>query len=65
MRKEESAHFGQKLRTESGPDRSSYMKNDESAVLGPSFKGGPRDLSHSISGSTVQNYNDVPPKRRG
>lgn len=65
MRKEESAHFGQKIRTETGPDRSSFMKNDAEALSGRTFKGGPRDLSHSLSGTSVQNYNDVPPKRRG
>jgi|GEM_PF-2405502 hypothetical protein len=64
MRKEESAHFGQKIRTETGPDRSSFMKNDSEALVGRSFKGGPRDLSHSLSGTSVQNYNDVPAKKR-
>lgn len=65
MRKEESAHFGQKLRTESGVDRSSHMKNDAEAVSGRSFGGGPRNTSHSLSGAgEVVNYNNVPAKKR-
>lgn len=65
MRKEESAHFGQKIRTESGVDRSSHMKNDAESVSGRSFGGGPRDVSHSLTGAgQVSNYNDVPAKKR-
>lgn len=46
MRKNESARDGQKVRTESGPDKSSY---DVKGGLGGKFGGGPTDLSHSLA----------------
>ena len=54
MRKEESAHFGQKIRTEAAPDKSSHKV--EGAVEGRPMKGGPTDLSHSLHAGS---YNDV------
>lgn len=56
MRKEESAHFGQKIRTESNPDRSSHKVNGDEAISGRAMKGGPTDLSRSL---TAGSYNDV------
>lgn len=54
MRKEESAHMGQKLRSETSPDRSSHSVNMDEAFNGRKMKGGPTDVSHSIkSGMTV------------
>lgn len=49
MRKNESARAGQKLRTESGPDRSSYSVPN--AVEGSAMKGGPTNLDHSLKGN--------------
>ena len=54
MRKEEKAHFGQTIRTETGPDRSSHKAEGE-ALTGKPMKGGPTDLSHSL---TAGSYND-------
>jgi hypothetical protein len=48
MRKEESAHKGQKIRTESNPDKSSHKVNMNEALSGREMKGGPTDLSHSL-----------------
>lgn len=48
-RKTESARDGQKMRTEGAPDRSSHPVKD--GLTGGSFKGGPTDLSHSLSGN--------------
>lgn len=48
MRKEEKAHFGQSIRTESGPDRSSHKVNMDEALMGRKMKGGPTDLSRSM-----------------
>jgi hypothetical protein len=54
MRKEESAHMGQKIRSETSPDRSSHKVNEQEAFCGRKMKGGPTDISHSIkSGMTV------------
>lgn len=61
MKKEESAHFGQKIRTESSPDKSSHKVNMNEAIDGRSMKGGPTDLSHSLSAGS---YNDVKGKGR-
>lgn len=61
MRKEESAHFGQKIRTETGPDRSSHKVNHDEALTGRGMKGGPTDLSHSLNAGA---YNDVKGKGR-
>lgn len=65
MRKEEKAHFGQTLRTETGPDRSSYKPNETESLMGRKMGGGPRWTGHSLSsaGETVD-YNDVPPNSR-
>lgn len=60
MRKDESAHFGQKIRTESMPDRSSHKMNGDESVMGRSMKGGPTDLSRSL---TAGSYNDVKGKK--
>lgn len=65
MRKEEKAHFGQTLRHETGPDRSTYQVNEMESFMGRKMGGGPRDVSHSLTsaGETVD-YNDVPAKSR-
>lgn len=55
MRKEESAHWGQKIRTDSGPDKSSHDVNNDQALLGRTMKGGPTDLSRTMK---VGAYND-------
>lgn len=55
MRKEEKAHFGQKIRTDSGPDRSSHKVDANEALMGRKMKGGPTDLSRSL---TAGSYND-------
>ena len=50
MRDSESAARGQKIMNETGPDRSSKgEKGGKEALVGGSFKGGPEDLSHSMS----------------
>ena len=55
MRKEEKAHWGQTIRTESGPDKSSHKATGDEAMMGKPLKGGPTDLSHSL---TAGSYND-------
>lgn len=55
MRKEESAHMGQKIRTETAPDRSSHKVDMNEALNGREMKGGPTDLSHSLKAGA---YND-------
>jgi hypothetical protein len=54
----ESAHFGQTIITETGPDRSSHKLDHNQALAGKPMKGGPTDVSHSISGGSVNDYND-------
>lgn len=61
MKKEESAHFGQKIRTEGPPDRSSAKVNMDEALMGKSMKGGPTDTTHS---TTPGYYNDKGRKSR-
>ncbi len=61
MRKEEKAHFGQKIRTETAPDRSSHKTDMGQALDGRPMKGGPTDLSHSLKAGS---YNDVGGKGR-
>ena len=59
MRKTEKAHFGQTIVTETSPDRSSHNVNANEALMGKSMKGGPTDVSHSLSGAgDVVTYND-------
>ena len=48
MRKEEKAHFGQTIRTDSGVDRSSHKVNQEEALMGRKMLGGATDLSRSM-----------------
>ena len=55
MRKETKAHFGQTIRTDYAPDKSSHKADMEEAASGKSMKGGPTDLSHSL---TAGSYND-------
>lgn len=55
MKKSESAHMGQKIVTESAPDRSSHKVNADEALMGRKCGGGPTDLSHSL---TAGAYND-------
>lgn len=65
MKKEESAHFGQKIRTETGPDRSAYKPKPEETLSGRKMGGGPKDVSHSLGGAgDVQTYNDAGKKGR-
>lgn len=60
MRDSESASRGQKIMTETGPDRSSKgEKADREALHGRSFKGGPEDLSSSM---TPNKYGKMGPK---
>ena len=49
MRKEEKAQMGQKLRIETGPDKSSHKASGDEDLMGRPMKGGPTDLSHSLS----------------
>jgi hypothetical protein len=56
MRKEESAHMGQKIRTETSPDKSSHKVDMNVALEGRKMKGGPTDLSASLKAGS---YNDV------
>lgn len=51
----EKAHFGQTIRTETSPDRSSHKVNAKEALEGRKMGGGPTDLSHSL---TAGSYND-------
>lgn len=51
MRKNESARSGQTVRTESGPDKSSHKLGDGWKKM----KGGPADVSHSLSGAGKAN----------
>lgn len=65
MKKEESAHFGQKIRSETSPDRSSHKVNKDEAFCGRKMKGGPTDVSHSLGGAgAVQTDNDTGKKSR-
>ena len=58
MRDSESAARGQKIMNETGPDRGTE-KADKEALHGRSFKGGPDDLSHSLS---QNKYGKMAPK---
>lgn len=59
-RDSESAARGQKIMTETGPDRSTKgEKGDREALHGRTMKGGPEDLSHSTS---VNRYGKMGPK---
>ena len=52
MRKKEKAMYGQRLCSESSPDNaSSFKANNNEALMGPKTGGGPRDVSHSLSGA--------------
>jgi hypothetical protein len=59
MKKEESAHFGQTIRTESSPDRSSAKDGMQTAVMGNPMPD--RGTSHSLN---PEMYNDKPMKPR-
>lgn len=58
MKKEESAHFGQKIRTEAAPDRSSAKTEGgiERAIMGKSMPD--RGTDHSLD---PKMYNDKDP----
>ena len=61
MREEEDAHFGQRIRSETSPDKSSDRLVDQhEALMGRTMGGGPLDISHSIGGEPeeVETYND-------
>lgn len=60
MRETESAARGQKIMSETSPDRSTD-KADREALMGRSFKGGPEDLSHSREPNM---YGKMAPKSR-
>jgi len=65
MKKTENAHFGQKICTETGPDRSSYKVNADEALMGKKMKGSATDVSHSLGGAgAVQTDNDTGLKPR-
>lgn len=62
MREEEPAHFGQKIRTETSPDKSSdRIADQKEALMGRPMRGGPLDISHSIGGEPdeVETYNET------
>lgn len=65
MRKEESAQMGQKIRTETSPDRSSHSVNDTESMMGRKMAGGATDLSRSISGAKSQVEKHPGAVRRG
>jgi len=54
-RYDESAARGQKMRTETGPEREPKISqiSDKEAILGTTLSGGESDLSHSIRGNKV------------
>ena len=54
MRKEEKGKNGQIIRTESGPDRSTYKMPGDESVMGRKMGGGIDNLDHSISGAKSQ-----------
>lgn len=56
---EEKAHFGQKIRSEFAPDRSSHMVDKHQAAMGRKMGGGVKDTSRSTNPSM---YNDKPAK---
>lgn len=61
MRKDEAAVRGQKIRTESGPDRSSHSLNMNESIMGRKMGGGPNDMSHSLGeGGGSSNHNNDP-----
>ncbi len=60
MRDSETAQRGQKIMSETGPDRSTD-KADKEALHGRPMKGGPRDLSHTLNPFM---YGDMAPKPR-
>lgn len=60
MRDSESAARGQKIMQETGPDRSTKSeKGDKESLHGRTMKGGPEDLSHSMS---PNRYGKMAPK---
>ena len=60
MKKDENAHFGQTIRTEAAPDRSSAKTEGgiNMAVMGKSMPD--KGTSHSLN---PEMYNDTPPKK--
>lgn len=66
MRKTEKAARGQKIWTETAPDRSSHKMNNDECLNGKKMGGGPLDLSSSLSTGKVGdgNYMDAAPKSR-
>lgn len=60
MKKEEKAHYGQKIRTESGVDRSSHKVNADEALMGRKMKGGPTDLSRSMKAGAFNDEGKAP-----
>lgn len=61
----DKAHMGQKIVTDTGPDRSSHMVDKSEALGGRPMKGGVNDVSSSLTGAgQVNTYNDKPASRR-
>ena len=60
MKKEEKAHMGQKIRTESSPDRSSHAVDMHQAVCGREMSGSGTDTSKSLKAGA---NNDAPVKK--
>lgn len=56
MKKHEKARDGQKIVTETAPDRSSHKMDKDMALCGKKMGGGPRDVSHSLKGSSTVDY---------
>ena len=53
QRYDEMAHMGQKIRTESSPDKSSHQLAGHESLMGRKSGGGVDDVSHSLSDSLV------------
>ena len=60
MRKEEKAHFGQKIRTDAAADRSSHKANADESLMGRKMKGGPTDLSRSMQTGGMNDEGKAP-----
>lgn len=56
MRKTEKAVRGQRIWSETSPDKSSYKQNNNEALMGKKCGGGPRDVGHSLSGGSTVDY---------
>ena len=60
MRKEEKAHYGQSIRTETSADRSSHKVSADESLMGRKMKGGPTDLSRSMKPGAFNDEGKAP-----